>query len=129
MGIAGPIASGVIGLALLAVAWALGWIPWTPARTPGVAILVWLGYINLALGAFNMIPGFPLEGGRVLRAIIWWITRNANRSTRIAAQVGRLVGLSAAFRKWREFAAWLGLVPRQHSTGDKARLQVFRHAV
>ena len=93
MAIAGPIASGAIGLMLLALARALGWIPWTnTAQTPGVAILVWLGYINLVLGAFNMIPGFPLDGGRVLRAIIWWITGNADRSTKIAAQIGQLIG-------------------------------------
>ncbi len=92
MAIAGPIASGVIGIVLLFIARALGWIPWRPAETPGVAILVWLGYINLILGAFNMIPGFPLDGGRVLRAIIWWITGNADRSTSIAARVGQLVG-------------------------------------
>ncbi len=93
MAIAGPIASGAIGLVMLAIAWFFGWIPWTPAQTPGVAVLVWLGYINLVLGAFNMIPGFPLDGGRVLRAIIWWITGNADRSTNIAAQIGQLVGM------------------------------------
>lgn len=92
MAIAGPIASGVIGLALLAIAWALGWVPWTPAQTPGIAILVWLGYINLTLGAFNLVPGFPLDGGRVLRAILWRITGNADRSTTIAARIGQLVG-------------------------------------
>ncbi len=92
MAIAGPIASGAIGFILLALAKASGWIPWRPAQTPGVAILVWLGYINLVLGAFNMIPGFPLDGGRVLRAIIWWGTGNADRSTKIAAQTGQLIG-------------------------------------
>jgi CBS domain-containing protein len=93
MAIAGPIASGAIGIILLAFARALGWIPWTAsAQTPGVAILIWLGYINLVLGVFNMIPGFPLDGGRVLRAIIWWITGNADRSTKIAAQIGQLIG-------------------------------------
>ena len=88
----GRFASGVIGLILLALARASGWIPWTTAQTPGVAILVWLGYINLVLGAFNLIPGFPLDGGRVLRAILWWITSSADRSTKIAAQIGQLIG-------------------------------------
>jgi Zn-dependent protease/predicted transcriptional regulator len=93
MGIAGPIASALIGCALLGLALLSGWTLRTQPQTPGLAILVWLGYINLALAAFNMIPGFPLDGGRVLRAILWWVTGNANRSTRIAAQVGRLVGV------------------------------------
>jgi Zn-dependent protease/CBS domain-containing protein len=92
MAIAGPIASGAIGLILLAFARALGWIPWTSAQTPAIAILVWLGYINLVLGAFNMIPGYPMDGGRVLRAIVWWITGKAERSTKIAAKVGQLIG-------------------------------------
>ena len=93
MALAGPLSSAAIGVVLLALARSLGWIAWTPARTPGIAILVWLGYINLALGAFNMIPGFPMDGGRVLRGIAWWITGDADRSTRIAARLGQLVGM------------------------------------
>ena len=93
MGIAGPIASAIIGIILLAIAWASGWSPRTVPATPGIAILVWLGYINLALAAFNMIPGFPLDGGRVLRAIIWWLTKNVTRATNIAATIGQIVGV------------------------------------
>jgi Zn-dependent protease/predicted transcriptional regulator len=94
MGIVGPIASAVIGLACLGLAWALGWTAMQAPSTPLTAMFVWLGYINFALAAFNMIPGFPLDGGRVLRAAIWWITGNANRSTRIAAGIGQAVALA-----------------------------------
>jgi len=93
MGIVGPITSFVIGVVLLALAYAGGWTWRAEAATPGLAILVWLGYINILLAVFNMIPGFPLDGGRVLRAIIWGITKSAERSTRIAARVGQLVGM------------------------------------
>jgi Zn-dependent protease/predicted transcriptional regulator len=93
MGIVGPITSFVIGVVLLGIAVAAGWTWRSEAATPGVAILVWLGYINILLAAFNMIPGFPLDGGRVLRAIIWGITKSADRSTRIAARIGQLVGI------------------------------------
>ncbi|MBA2702587.1 MAG: site-2 protease family protein, partial [Blastocatellia bacterium] len=94
MGIVGPITSAVIGAGCLALAYALGWAPeqgMMRASTPLLALLVWLGYINIALAVFNMIPGFPLDGGRVLRAIVWWVTGDANRSTRIAARVGQFV--------------------------------------
>ena len=79
MAIVGPITSGILGLALLALAWLLGWVPRSSPTTPGTALLVWLGYINLALCAFNMIPGFPLDGGRVLRAVLWWSMGDAGR--------------------------------------------------
>ncbi|HEY7617449.1 MAG TPA: site-2 protease family protein, partial [Terriglobales bacterium] len=89
----GPLTSAVIGLIFFGVAAATGWQRGQEPSTPLAAVLYWLGYINLMLAAFNMIPGYPLDGGRVLRAITWWITGNAHRSTRIAAQVGQAVAL------------------------------------
>jgi len=89
--IAGPVASLIIGLSCLGIALGLRWQPSTEPHIAVTGVLVWLGYINIALAAFNMIPGFPLDGGRVLRAIIWAITKNADRSTRIAARIGQVV--------------------------------------
>jgi Zn-dependent protease/predicted transcriptional regulator len=94
MGLAGPIMSVLIGIASLALAWALGWTPLAMPRTPLLAMLMWLGYINISLAIFNLIPGFPLDGGRVLRGIIWWITGDGVRATRIAARVGQVVAFA-----------------------------------
>jgi Zn-dependent protease len=117
--IAGPITSVAIGLVVLGTAWLTGWQSGSEPTTPTVSVLVWLGYINIMLAAFNMIPGYPLDGGRVLRAIIWWITRNADRSTRLAAKVGQAVAfmfiLSGLYRffvganfggLWLAFIGW-----------------------
>jgi Zn-dependent protease/CBS domain-containing protein len=102
--IAGPVASLVIGFGCVAVAAGLGWRPSTEPHTAVTAVLVWLGYINVALGIFNMIPGFPLDGGRVFRAIVWAITKNVDRSTRIAAGVGQVVAfLFILYGLWKFF--------------------------
>ena len=91
MGVAGPLMSVLIGGLCLGLAWVLGWPVWTEPVTPLLAMLVWLGYINIVLALFNMLPGFPMDGGRVLRAIVWWVTGNAVRATRIATRTGQVV--------------------------------------
>jgi len=91
IGIVGPLTSLVIGVICLAVARSLAPSRAAEFASPVVAVLFWLGYINLALAAFNMIPGYPLDGGRVLRSIAWWITGKMDRATRIAARVGQVV--------------------------------------
>ena len=93
VGIVGPFSSAVIGLVLLAVAWALGWHLGASPATPLLAMLVWLGYINLTLAAFNMIPGYPLDGGRILRSILWMMSHDVVRATQMAANVGKGIAL------------------------------------
>ena len=118
MAIAGPLMSVLFGFLCLAIAhFVFGWTPWTLAHTPGGAIFEWLGYINFMLAAFNMIPGFPLDGGRVLRSIIWWMTGSADRATRIAAGIGQIVGwLFIIYSFFRLFtgqgigAIWLAII-------------------
>lgn len=95
--IVGPLTSLAIGLVCLWIARLTGWLPGTEPSVPAIAVLLWLGYINMMLAAFNMIPGYPLDGGRVLRALIWGITRNADRSTQLASQVGQAVAFIFIF--------------------------------
>lgn len=59
---------------------------------PVAAMALWLAYVNLVLAVFNLIPGFPLDGGRVLRSLSWRITGNYSRSTQVATRVGQGVG-------------------------------------
>lgn len=103
--IAGPIASLMIGLVCLNIALELGWHRSAEPQSARTGILVWLGYINITLAAFNMIPAFPLDGGRVLRSIIWALTKDAGRATRIAARVGQIVAfLFILDGIWRYFS-------------------------
>jgi Zn-dependent protease/CBS domain-containing protein len=83
--LAGPVSSLVIGAALLGAATLV------EAREAR-ALLVWLGIINIVLGAFNLVPGYPMDGGRVLRAILWKLRGDPNTATRQAAIVGRGIG-------------------------------------
>ncbi len=85
MAVAGPAASIVAGVVFLALAQrgpVTGW----PA--PAVQVIRYLGIINLVLAGFNLIPAFPLDGGRVLRAAIWKIKKDLHKSTVISARVG-----------------------------------------
>lgn len=91
MAIVGPITSATLGVVFLGLAKVAGWNLWSIPTTPGIAILVWLGYINFMLAAFNMLPAFPMDGGRVLRALLWWGMGSAERATRYAARLGQWI--------------------------------------
>lgn len=121
MALAGPLVSFAIGLLCLGVAHSLGWVgPLAPAPSPLAAMVGWLGYINFTLGLFNLIPAYPLDGGRVLRAAAWWATNTIEKATRIAAFVGQMfaflfimAGLWSFFYKrqglaglWIAFIGW-----------------------
>lgn len=92
--IVGPLASAAIGFVCLMLAWVLGWTMMTEPTTPLMAMLVWLGYINFGLAIFNLLPGFPMDGGRVFRAIVWWRTGSAQRATRVASLTGQFVAFA-----------------------------------
>lgn len=98
--IAGPIAS-----ALLAVAF--GFLPHLAGgQFEHVAALAgWLSSINLMLAVFNLVPGFPLDGGRIFRAVIWHFTGSFSKATRIAAGSGQLVGYGIILG-----GIWTGLI-------------------
>ncbi len=96
--IAGPLASFLLAgffalLKLIAGGWA-----------PAFALAQYLAYINGTLGLFNLIPGFPLDGGRVFRALVWGVTHSFQRATNIAATVGRGIAfLFILFGVWQMF--------------------------
>jgi Zn-dependent protease/CBS domain-containing protein len=83
--IAGPLVSLLLGVIFVLIA-----LAGLPSAVDGVA--AWLGYINLTLLAFNLIPALPLDGGRVLRAALWRIRGDLGWATRIAAEIGRGFG-------------------------------------
>jgi Zn-dependent protease len=101
--IAGPLVS----LTLAAVFYAVE--PLVAGMEPLLGLVKYLAYINLALVLFNLIPGYPLDGGRVFRAIVWAITKNMRRATLIAANVGRFFAMVFIFvGVWQMFSGNFG---------------------
>jgi Zn-dependent protease/CBS domain-containing protein len=112
--VAGPAASFV-----LMIVFAVLYLVASQGEAPrGVApVLKYLAFINGMLGIFNLIPGFPLDGGRLLRAVIWKVTGNLRRSTYIASRVGSVVGFAfialgflMVFREAFVAGLWLVLI-------------------
>lgn len=94
----GPLTSLALGIAFLVLAalvsGPIGVDPEDPGKSlaalsPLASLLTWLGPVNILLAVFNLVPGFPLDGGRVLRAIIWGLTGSLRRATRLASATGQ----------------------------------------
>ena len=127
-----------VGIALAgpAVSFALGGLFGALAGVAGEATLAggglgWLGRVNLALGLFNLAPGFPLDGGRVLRGVLWAATGSFARATRIASASGAgiaallmLAGVAVVFAArdlvgglWLVFMGWFLLSASRSAVG------------
>lgn len=125
--VAGPLASFLLGGVFY------GLTLFFPFGTMTGALASWLGFINLRLALFNLLPGFPLDGGRIFRAIIWGVTKDFNRATKVAGAAGKLVaygmivyGASYALRGewtaglWYAFIGWFLLNAAQESVAQVA---------
>ena len=111
--IAGPVVSASLGFAYLGIPALF----FADANTPVAAVGLWLGTVNLTIAVFNLIPGFPLDGGRVLRSVIWGVTGKFNKATQIASAAGQFVAYAFIFTgMWLFFAGrvgdglWIGFI-------------------
>ncbi len=118
MAAAGPLTSLAIGgLGLFVQQLVTDSIERLPSLQPVEAVAGYLGFINIAVAIFNLVPGFPLDGGRVLRSVIWGLRHDRVEATRIAARGGQLVaGAMVVYAGSRVLAGeamsglWLGLI-------------------
>lgn len=127
----GPLTSLAIGALCLAATWgtlsdamATGSSATFARLGPAATLLLWLGPTNFVLAVFNLIPAFPLDGGRLLRSTVWAATGRLDRATVLAARTGRafawaMIGLGAAMLLGAHIpylggsagqGLWLGLV-------------------
>lgn len=86
--IVGPLAS--IALGVVALGGAIGFGVWD--ATVASRLFAWVAVLNIGLGVFNLLPGFPLDGGRVLHALMWWRSGDRHRATAFTAGSGRVIG-------------------------------------
>ena len=94
MAVAGPLASFLLAFIfskIEAIALLRGW------PTPVVGVSNALAYINTVVAIFNLVPAFPLDGGRMLRAVLWHIRKDIHAATRISSQIGSVFGLVLIF--------------------------------
>ncbi|MGE0026880.1 MAG: site-2 protease family protein [Thermoleophilia bacterium] len=108
---AGPVATLAVAAVAYGVALATGGVP----QVQGVAL--WLAVVNAALAAFNLLPGFPLDGGRILRGVLWARSGDHGHATRVTARAGRAIGAGMVALAVLTFVAgagadglWLALV-------------------
>jgi len=125
--VAGPISSYLLAVGFYALARALAGVEML------VALATWLAQINFLLATFNLIPGFPLDGGRILRSVVWAWKRDYARATRVAARGGQIfayllifIGIWQALGGnfvgglWLAFIGWFLLTAAQESYAQVA---------
>lgn len=101
MGLAGTAVSAALaGMGFLVARWTGPPVPPSPAQV----VCAWLGVMNAGVAVINLLPGFPLDGGRVLRALIWSVTGDGDKATRWAGRGGVLIAYALVFAGlWRAF--------------------------
>jgi len=128
----GPLASIVIGAFFWVLYMLGGALGWTPAV---VEVARYLAFLNVILAVFNLLPGFPLDGGRLFRALLWWWRDDLKEATRIASMGGQALGmLIAVFGLLQLFAGnligglWLGVIGwfLMNAAGTSYRQHVLR---
>jgi Zn-dependent protease/CBS domain-containing protein len=117
MAVAGPLMSVAIAGLSLGLNWLLLVVGGADGGNPAVQVLAYLGFLNLLLAGFNMIPAFPLDGGRVFRAALWAWRGDLLWATRLATRAGEMLGLGLmAIGVWQVVAGnlvaggWWGIV-------------------
>jgi Zn-dependent protease/predicted transcriptional regulator len=103
---AGPLSSGLLAVMFYAIERVL------PQDQMVGALADWLWKTNAMLAVFNLLPGFPLDGGRVFRSLVWAVTKDFGRATRIAGATGKLVAYGMIV-----FGIWMALGKSQWMTG------------
>ncbi|GFH34579.1 site-2 protease family protein [Streptomyces pacificus] len=106
--VSGPLTSLAVGGAALGAGMGLAAGPGWAVPT---AVLLWLGWVNLLVAVFNLLPAAPLDGGRVVQALMWWRTGDRERAERAAGRGGQILGILLIAVGWLAVlrGSWSGL--------------------